>query len=236
MAGNLYFVSLLVSGGADVNHRGVDGESVMSLAVRSGNCSVVRIMVKCGFTIDHSFDRFLHDAATVNGVDIMEILGLSYLDIDMNPVDSLGRTGHEPTVEFLLSVSSYVKYAVTDKEKTAVDLAIEKGHTNLYDMLRLGDVLRRAVTANNVRGLEKCLAEGAKVDRKDQNGWTALHRAAFKGWIESVELLLDHGARVDLVDDVVGCTALHQAVDIFVYNLCLYTIENLMLLVYVYRI
>ncbi|KAI3506708.1 hypothetical protein L1887_21271 [Cichorium endivia] len=251
--GNLLFVSSLVTTGANVNHRDVDGESVMSLAIRSGNVDVVRVIVESNFVIDHSVDRFLHDAARVNGEEIMEVLCMSYLDIDINSVDSRGQTalhiaaslgyievlqflvtlgsdsdvvdnngwtplhcasseGHVAAVEFLLSSSIFVKYAVTKDGKTAIALAYENDHKDLYDMLYLRDVLHRAATANDVNGLNKCLEEGAMVNGKDQNGWTALHRAAFKGRVESVEFLLSHGARVDVVDND-GCTPLHRAVD-----------------------
>ncbi|KAI3805958.1 hypothetical protein L1987_21846 [Smallanthus sonchifolius] len=153
-----------------VNNRDVNGNSVMSSAIGLGNVDVVRVMVESGFVVD----RFLHEEAVVNGVDIMEVLCMSYLDLDINSVDSRGQTP--------LHICAY--------------------H---------GDVLHKAATINDVNGLEKCLAEGARVDMKDQNGWTVLHRAAFKGQVESVEFLLDQGAHVDMVDNI-GCTAVHQAV------------------------
>nr|GLL17871.1 ankyrin repeat domain-containing protein 65-like [Ipomoea trifida] len=48
--------------------------------------------------------------------------------------------------------------------------------------------------------VKECLAEGANVNGRDQSGWTALHRAAFKGRIECVQVLVSHGAEVDAVD------------------------------------
>nr|XP_043638395.1 protein VAPYRIN-LIKE-like [Erigeron canadensis] len=253
LAGNSHFVTFLKNNGANVNHRSKTGESMMSLAIRSGNVDVVRAIVESTFMVDHSLDRFLHDAASMNSVDIMELLCMSYLDIDINSIDSRGQTplhiaskhgyieaidflvtlgsdpaivddngwtplhfasseGHVLAVEFLLNSCSYVKYALTKEGKTAIALAYENDHMELYDMLYLGDVLLRAATINDVNGLKKCLAEGANVNGKDQNGWTALHRAAFKGRVESVQALLDNGARVDLVDDT-GCPALHRAID-----------------------
>ncbi|KAK9067650.1 hypothetical protein SSX86_011761 [Deinandra increscens subsp. villosa] len=250
---NYYFVNFLIDNGADVNNRDVNGNSMMSLAIGSGNVDVVRVIVESGFVIDHTVDRFLHEAASVNRVDIMEVLCMGYLDLDINSVDSRGRTplhicayrgniealeflvtlgsdpnivdeygwtplhcaaseGHVTVVEFLLNSCTYVKYALTKEGKSAIALAYENEHIELYDMLYLGDVLHRAATTNDVTGLEKCLAGGARVNGKDQNGWTALHRAAFKGRIESVELLLYHGARVELVDNT-GCTALHRAIE-----------------------
>nr|AAS79597.1 hypothetical protein [Ipomoea trifida]BAF36335.1 hypothetical protein [Ipomoea trifida] len=41
---------------------------------------------------------------------------------------------------------------------------------------------------------------GANVNERDQNGWIALHRVAFKGRMECVNLLVSHGVEVDVVD------------------------------------
>ncbi|MDE3269151.1 MAG: ankyrin repeat domain-containing protein [Pseudomonadota bacterium] len=39
------------------------------------------------------------------------------------------------------------------------------------------------------------------INSKDARGWTALHRAAYEGIYPSVEILLEHGAQADIVDD-----------------------------------
>ncbi|KAA8550924.1 hypothetical protein F0562_002608 [Nyssa sinensis] len=253
VSGNSYITSALIDAGADLNNRDSEGQSVMTLAVRSGNIDVVQVLIDSGCTVDNSIDRLLHVAAAMDRVDLMETLCLGFGDIDVNSVDSHGRTaihvaaihglievlqflvsvgadsdfadcygwtplhfaafeGHVETVEFLLKCSTFVKYAVTKDGKTAFALAVEKGHSHLYDILQLGDVLHRAARRDDVDGMKSCIAEGAKVNSRDQNGWTPLHRAAFKGWIESVKLLLNHGAQVNLVDDT-GYTPLHRAVD-----------------------
>ncbi|KAK9057274.1 hypothetical protein SSX86_022109 [Deinandra increscens subsp. villosa] len=253
-SGNSYVVSALLDAGADVNKRGPDGESVISLAIRSGSIDTVRILVESKCEVDHERDRFLHDAASVNRVDMMEVLCMGYLDLDVNSIDSeSGQTplhvgaihgnvevlqflitlggdsdvadhngstalhyaavnGHAEAVDLLLNSCNYVKYAVNTRGKTAFDLAVENGHTNLYNMLHLGDVLHRAARKGDVDEMRKCLAEGANVNGRDQNGWTPLHRTAFKGHIEGVKFLLNHGGLVDMVDGN-GYTALHRAVE-----------------------
>lgn len=160
----------------------------------------------------------LHVAAIYGHVEILQFLVSVGSDPDVadhngwTPLHCASIEGHVEAVEFLLNCSIYVKYAVTKEGQTAFALAVEKGHSDLYGMLHLGDVLQRAATIDDVPGMHNCLAQGAKVNGKDQNGWTPLHRAAFKGRMESVKLLLDHGAWVDVVDDS-GYTPLHRAVE-----------------------
>ncbi|XP_071720324.1 protein VAPYRIN-LIKE-like [Rutidosis leptorrhynchoides] len=254
MSGSSYVVSSLLDSGADVNKRDLDNDSVIYLAVKSGDIDTIRVVVESGCEVDQENDRLLHVAASMNRVDIMEVLCMGYLDLDVNQVDSKGQTplhigasygyvevleflitlgcdpnlvdhsgwssvhwaswnGHLDAVEVLLSASTYVKYAVNKEGKTAYSLAVEKGHSDLYDVLHLGDVLHRCARKGDVEEMRKCLREGANVNGKDQNGWTPLHRSAFKGHMDCVKVLLSYGARVDLVDGC-GYTALHRAVEV----------------------
>ncbi|KAK4732182.1 hypothetical protein R3W88_025170 [Solanum pinnatisectum] len=264
--GNSHFISALIEAGADVNRRDSDGDSVMSLTVKYGNLDSVQVLIESGYTIDNSVDRFLHYAAATDRVDLMEILCLGYADIDLNSIDSQGRTplhiaaihghvevlrflvsvgsdpdlldsqgwtplhfaaqqGHVEAVGFLLNHSTFAKYAVTKKGKTAYELAIDEGHSKLYDLLQLGDTLHGAARKGDVANIKKCIAEGANVDGKDQNGWTPLHRAAFKGRIEGVKVLIKHGAKLDVVDDC-GHTPLHLAIEAEQKDVAMYLITQ----------
>ncbi|WOG94793.1 hypothetical protein DCAR_0314090 [Daucus carota subsp. sativus] len=160
----------------------------------------------------------LHVAAIYGHIEVIQFLvsvGGSPDIADQHGWTSLhcaSIAGQEEAVEFLMNCSVYVKYALTKDGKTAFDLAVEKGHSDLYDMLQLGDALHRAARLGDVSEIKRCLVEGAKVNGKDQNGWTPLHRAAFKGRVESVKVLLNNGANVDMVDGS-GYTPLHRAVE-----------------------
>ncbi|XP_047336713.1 protein VAPYRIN-LIKE-like [Impatiens glandulifera] len=253
--GNSTFVSALIDAGADVNRRDSDGQSAMSLAVQSGKIDCVKILIDSGnYVIDHSSDRFLHDAAVNSDrVDLIELLLSRFPDTDLNSVDSKGRTplhaaaihgrvdiiktlishgadtdamdgkgwtplhctaaeGHTEAAKILINNSWISKHAITSDGKTAFALAIESGHITLYNTLHLGDELQRAARLEDIHSMKSCLVEGVDVNGRDQNGWTALHRAAFKGRMESVKLLIEHGAEVNAVDDG-GRTALELAME-----------------------
>jgi ankyrin repeat protein len=54
------------------------------------------------------------------------------------------------------------------------------------------------------------IKQGANINAKDQNGWTALHRAAENGYDSLVQILLDNKADVNY-NAAYGGTALHRA-------------------------
>ncbi|KAG2697210.1 hypothetical protein I3760_07G096000 [Carya illinoinensis] len=250
--GSANLVNDLIDAGADVNDKDSNGRSMIGLAIRAADLVILKVLIASGCKIDNSVDRVLHEAAAINSVDFMEVLFAGFGDIDVNSVDSDGRTpihvaavrgfveairfcvrvggkvdvldcngwsplhyaaaeGHLDAAECLLEYSN-AKYALNNDRKTAFALAVENGHLHMLDLLRLGDVLQRAARVDDIHGLKSCLAQGANVNGRDQNGWTPLHRAAFKGRIECVKVLLNHGAHVDVVDDA-GYTPLQFAVE-----------------------
>ena len=64
--------------------------------------------------------------------------------------------------------------------------------------------------SGDARKIEEAIMNGANVNAKDNEGWTALIWAAIRGHIEVVEVLLKHGADVNAKNNN-GRTALFWA-------------------------
>lgn len=171
----------------NVNSMNSEGRTAIHVAAIEGHVKVIEFCVSIG--------------GNPNAVDSQE----------WTPLHCAASRGHLKAVEYLL-VCSNVKYAINGEGKTAFAVAAESGHSHLVDLLRWGDAILRAARVDDVHKMKKCLGEGADVNRKDQNGWTPLHWASFKGRIKSVNVLLEHDAEVDVVDDA-GYTPLHCAAE-----------------------
>ena len=68
-----------------------------------------------------------------------------------------------------------------------------------------------AANDGHIEGVKQHLAAGTDVNAADENGWTALHQAAFKGRKEIAELLIAKGADVNAKDSTDGGTPLDMA-------------------------
>ncbi|XVF21859.1 hypothetical protein REPUB_Repub12eG0125700 [Reevesia pubescens] len=219
-AGNFDVVNVLISSGCEIDN---SVDHVLHYAAAINRVDLIKVLFRAYKNLDLNSVDFcgrtpIHIAASHGYAEVIRFcssVGGNPEILDINrctPLHLAAQGGHFDAVECLLEVSRYAKYALNEQGKTAFTLAVENGHSNLFDLLHLGDALNRAARIDNVNGIKSCLAEGANVNGKDQNGWTPLHRAAFKGRIESVKVLLNNGAQVNLVDDN-GYAPLHCAAE-----------------------
>ncbi|XVE73223.1 hypothetical protein DITRI_Ditri11bG0099800 [Diplodiscus trichospermus] len=219
-AGNFDAVNVLISSGCEIDS---SVDHVLHYAAAINRIDLIEVLFRAYKNLDMNSVDFcgrtpIHVAASYGCTEVIRFclsVGGKPEVLDVNgcsPLHLAAQECHLDAVKCLLEASNYSKYALNKQGKTAFALAVENGHSGLYDVLHLGDALNRAARIDNVNGIKSCLAEGANVNGKDQNGWTPLHRAAFKGRMESVKVLLNHGAQVNLVDDN-GYTPLHCAVE-----------------------
>lgn len=220
-AGSLHVVKLLEASGCGIN------DTVLHEAAATNRIDAMEFLVeRYGDKLDlDSVDgegrTAIHVAAGEGHVRVIQFcvsMGGNPNLVDWkgwSPLHYAAWGGHVEAVECLLECSN-VK-GVRDREgRRASCVAAEREESEarrrLVDLLRCGDELMRAARVDDLHGVKRCLLEGARVDGRDQNGWSPLHWAAFKGRIKSVKVLLEHGAEVDTVDDA-GYTPLHCAAE-----------------------
>ncbi len=149
--------------------------------------------------------------------------------VQINAADGTGQTalhwatvrGSLPVIEALLRAGA--DYEIKDNRGyTAIHVAAQYGQTAvLYHLVRPMHVLactpwaRTQTISPNVRYCVcltplQALKWGIDMDQPDNDGRTPLHWAAYKGYADTIRLLLVLDARYDLADKE-GCTPLHWA-------------------------
>ncbi|XP_009410555.2 protein VAPYRIN-like [Musa acuminata AAA Group] len=129
--------------------------------------------------------------------------------------------GDADTVAALLEMGADAGIA-TARGRTPLDVARDKGHQEVVELLERGEMVLTASRKGDLRRLECLLRKRVGVHSRDQYGLTALHAAAIKGHRDAVALLADFGMDLEC-QDVEGHTPLHLAVE----GGCLETVETL---------
>ncbi|CAG9984884.1 unnamed protein product [Clonostachys byssicola] len=188
-----------------------DGASALILASRRGSQSVVELLLDYGADI-HATDQWrctaLHSAVHAGNTDIVRTLIRRGADVNakhtggdgsidgeygMNAVLDAVHFGHIETLEVLLEAGASISDTITAEGYTVLHVAAYKGDLAFLRLL-----------------LNMKLPMG--VDSPSFDGSTPLIIATGAGRLDSIRLLLDHGADVSIAD-YAGWTPLHWAVN-----------------------
>ena len=231
--GHLNIALFLLEHGADGEQRGIVDQNALYIASSHGYTEIVRTLIDRGADLNvvcDDWDKWLldsawpicylkwtplHVASFKGRLEVARVL-LEY-GANVNHPDNLGRIPlHiasrgpcDDLVRLLLDHGANPS-ALDNGDETALHHAACSGELGVVRLL-LDHGL--AVNARNKRsmygwrGWDPLLIGGNDIDTK---GWTPLHYAATFGFVEIVEMLLDHGADVNTPDEC-RWTALHLA-------------------------
>ncbi|CAN6469655.1 unnamed protein product [Victoria cruziana] len=176
----------------DVDARDSEGRTALHIASSRGHVESVRLLLQAGARKDAQSNdgrTSLFRAAANGDTAMVELLLEEGADAQICTVH-----GHSPA-----------------------DVAREKGHKFVVEMLESGDRILASARKGDVKDLQSCLEKRKTgstkgLNRKDQYGWSPLHCAAIKGHVKAIALLLEYGMEVDCKDNE-GHTPLHCAVE-----------------------
>ncbi|EFA85690.1 ankyrin repeat-containing protein [Heterostelium album PN500] len=153
----------------------------------------------------HAPGRFLiHEAVYNNDMNtLIEILG----EVDNSTTESQQSAALSPQTAVDLNDKENED---RDDDEDDDDSPLEAGKLSVNDRDSLGRT--PLMYANKLETLRFLLAKSARVNLRDQERQTAMHRAAFNGLTEILSVLLDCGAHIKR--DSNGCTPLHLACSI----------------------
>lgn len=192
-------VRWLLEHGADANLRwGELGEAPLHIAAARWDVPMVELLVRHGADIHQrrADSRTVHTVAELHGKQDIAAWLLSH-----------GARDERSVLERFIS-------ACTGGDHPSADTMLQ-AHPNLRRELRTEHHLMMQVPAErgDAAVLEIMLECGFDANAKDNDGVTALHRAAMAGRAEAVRVLLAHGALVNALDGMFSATPLVWAAE-----------------------
>jgi ankyrin repeat protein len=198
---NRQVIDLLTSRGIDVNAQDISGESALHLASDVGHCGNLKALLSAGanpHALTHRRRTIIHYAAALV-IPTEEVLNL------------LLDTGVDVNIQDVNGITS-LHLASAERNYTVVKMLIENGvdvNTVTSDQ-RTSLHYAASTEYANARSARLLLNAGINVNARDAEGMTALHLASRVRNYEIVEMLVDNGADVTILCNMMK-TSLHYA-------------------------
>jgi len=218
-----------------VERKEADFNALLLKAARSGNLSKVKTLVEVhGADVNYEAQSctVLHYAAFYNHIHIVRFLVESGANVnkqnlsgltplhwalekgDLELMKHLIGHGADPNVGDQEQLTPLHK-AVRDKQYDALELLLSLGTCNLDAAAsasnQLLTPLHTAATMGDQRAVAMLLRAGASVHTLTSRGATPLHKAAVRGHVDVLRMLVEEGGALVEVTDDVGRTPLHWA-------------------------
>lgn len=197
-ASNLGLVKSLIERGAGVNFRDENGQTPLHYAAERGFIECMEVLIEYGANvnlIDNSgFSPFLWAVLAGQECAITELL-LMGADASSSSADGksalawAGNLGWYTTAKILVEHPA----SISDTQNTQQTLPLEE-----------------AAASGNLPTVRLFLDCGEDPNRRDRDGWSAIHWAAEEGHLEIVRLLLNAGANPNAFSSY-GTSPLHCA-------------------------
>ncbi len=204
-------VKELIAKGADIHVRNSNACTPLHLAALAGHAGIARVLLESGADIYAEADKRMtpfHIAAAHGQIDIMKLL-LTLDKTILHAQNIIGtalhlavRYGHVEAIRVLLENGLDIE-AKTLENETSLHIAISN---DLYEITKtllehganIDDFVLHCAVKGNYPNAMRALLEDQRVKNKinefNEEGDIPLHLAAYHGWIEVMEVLLQHKA------------------------------------------
>lgn len=196
---NLLVISRLAPATQDIDVRGTNGKTALMIAAKAGETALVEKLLLLGAdpnAININGGTPIMFAAISGNATIIQQL----IDANAN-IDARGNNGW-----------SALMIAVAKGHLAATKLILDIGaDINTQDIYLWTPLLRASY--ENRADIVRWLAhnKNVNINHQDEHGATALHHAAAKGFDEIVDILVDQGADLNIVDSFGRTPAVYAA-------------------------
>ena len=175
-------VTRLLAVGAEINSKDKHGRTPLHVCCQEGYGAIVKTCMERGANVNNKDNKgltALHYASTAGNSDIIQTLTSGGAKVNL--VDNSGNTPLHVACEkdHLMSAAALLEAGARPNIKNGV------GKTALHH-------------AYTVRMTELMITRGADMNVQDNDCYTPLHIACMRGDFDSVKILIENGARLDI--------------------------------------
>ncbi|MHA1938945.1 MAG: ankyrin repeat domain-containing protein, partial [Candidatus Thorarchaeota archaeon] len=234
--GNLERLQSFIEAGIDVNVKDETGMTPLFRAVSGGHADVVKVLFNAGADVNSGNKQGvvpLFGALWTRDSTMVELLlerganvNAKHTQYGYTPLHWAVMMDSKEVVALLVARDAEVD-AKDTRGRTPLDLANQRGHTEIVDLLRQHGAkeaqnneqsLEMAILSNDLEKIKELISQGADVNVRDSRGNAPLHQAIMMGRLSSIERLLlietliSGGADVNTKNGRRGATPLHLVV------------------------
>lgn len=210
--GLVEMTKLLCQNGADKNAKSVQGSKPIHHAARGGHIKLVEFYLENGMSVNRCADDFvspLHSATLYNrNSEMIEFLYKKGANLDQIAKDNKTALEHAIIVRNKDIVRTLLNLGAICPSDTKI---IPTDDNEILSQLKSVRQLFKAVKKNDFKEVERLVKEEhAQVNAKNDKNETVLVWVSWKGFVESVEMILECGANPNIMCKD-NFTALHYA-------------------------
>ncbi|HUL81249.1 MAG TPA: ankyrin repeat domain-containing protein, partial [Gammaproteobacteria bacterium] len=193
--------------GQGVNHRNADGSTPLQWAVYNGDAAEVRRLLAAGADVVAANDYGatpMSLAAEVGDAEILKLLLAAGANVDSPNADgqtalqAVARTGNVRAAQELLDHGATIDARESFGGQTALMWASARRHPEMVELLSANGADVNARSTN--RDYQRHVTAEGRPKSLDSGGFTPLLYAARENCGACVDVLLKHGADIDLPD------------------------------------
>nr|XP_042907958.1 uncharacterized protein LOC107440007 [Parasteatoda tepidariorum] len=231
--GHLDITKFLISNNAALNIGDKFGSKPIHLAAQFGHLHIVKYFLQCDPKLltdrgGSNNSSPLHFAAHGGHAEIAKYLIEKGMDVNapsdhgIRPIHVASQFGREEVLNVLLNYGAMYDSILDRVPSTPLLLTHNE---NIKKTLMMIKELFHAVKSNNISDVKSLIDKGACMNAKDSKNSTVLHYAAWKGYAEVTQLLLENKANPNVFAKG-NATPLHYASKYGKYEVAKVLLEN----------